>query len=192
MPEWSNGLRSKRNGLVPTQVRTLSPAFLKMTREKPTNQATLCLVLKEDQILLGLKKEGPGSGKYNGYGGKVEPGETIEQAALRELKEESELESTPEDLNKVGEIDFYFPHKPEWNQTVHTFIVKSFKGEPKETKEMGVGWFNLNEVPYGKMWDGDKHWMPLILSGKKVKATIVFKDVDGENIVDQKEINYEN
>ena len=49
---------------------------------------TLCIPIKENGVLLGLKKRGFGSGRWNGFGGKVEEGETIEQATLRELDEE--------------------------------------------------------------------------------------------------------
>jgi 8-oxo-dGTP pyrophosphatase MutT (NUDIX family) len=38
-----------------------------------------------------MKKRGFGNGKYNGFGGKVENGETIQQAAIRETIEESGL-----------------------------------------------------------------------------------------------------
>lgn len=45
---------------------------------------TLVLVRNDvGDILLGLKKRGFGEGKWNGFGGKVEPGETIHQAAAR-------------------------------------------------------------------------------------------------------------
>ena len=51
-------------------------------------QLTLVAVLKENNILLGMKKRGFGEGRWNGFGGKVETGETIEEGAKRELKEE--------------------------------------------------------------------------------------------------------
>jgi 8-oxo-dGTP diphosphatase/2-hydroxy-dATP diphosphatase len=45
---------------------------------------TLALIFREDfsQVLLGMKKRGFGEGKWNGFGGKLDLGETIEQAAL--------------------------------------------------------------------------------------------------------------
>lgn len=46
----------------------------------------LAIVEKNGRLLLGLKKTGFGSGYYNGFGGKVEPGETIAQAAHREVR----------------------------------------------------------------------------------------------------------
>jgi len=44
---------------------------------------TLVLVVQPGRVLLGLKKRGFGAGKWNGFGGKVEPGETIEEGARR-------------------------------------------------------------------------------------------------------------
>ena len=48
----------------------------------------------ERQLLLGRKKRGFGEGKWNGFGGKLEPGETVEEAAVRELQEESGVTAT--------------------------------------------------------------------------------------------------
>ena len=50
---------------------------------------TLCIIHQHSKILLGMKKRGHGVGKWNGFGGKVEKGETIEEAARRETKEEA-------------------------------------------------------------------------------------------------------
>lgn len=44
---------------------------------------TLVLVVQPGKVLLGMKKRGFGAGKWNGFGGKVQPGETIEDAARR-------------------------------------------------------------------------------------------------------------
>ena len=54
-------------------------------------QMTVCFLLRQfrvPEVLLGFKKVGFGSGKYAGIGGKVEPGETVEEAAKREVEEE--------------------------------------------------------------------------------------------------------
>jgi len=163
--------------------------FLKQKMERPTLQATLCIPLNGTQILLGMKKRGFGVGKYNSFGGKVKLGETIEEATLREFQEESGLYSKLEHLNKVAEIDFYFPYKPEWNQTVHVYTISTFSGEPQETEEMTFQWFNKNEIPYAQMWDDDKYWLPLVLEGKCLRATIIFKEENGENVMDSKDIN---
>lgn len=149
-------------------------------------QTTLCLLVRPDEVLLAMKKRGFGIGKWNGAGGKLdfEKGDKdIVGAAIRETKEEiGVLIENPE---KVGVFHFYFPHKKEWNQDVHLFLVKNWKGEPAESEEMAPKWFKTNEIPYDKMWDDDKHWLPHVLSGKKLEADFVFKEgnkIDNYNI----------
>ena len=159
--------------------------------ERPKTQATLCIPIKGDEILLGMKKRGFGAGKYNSFGGKFDPSKdkTIEDTAIRELGEESELCSKLEDLNKVAEIDYFYPYKPEWNQTVHIYIISNFSGEPQETEEMAYQWFHRNNIPYHQMWDDDKYWLPLVLEGKCLRGTVISKEENGEHLVDYKEIN---
>ncbi len=156
--------------------------------ERPKNQATLCIPLNGDRILLGMKKRGFGMGKYNSFGGKVNLGETVEEATLREFQEESGLCSKQEHLKKMVEIDYFYPYKPEWNQTVHVYIISTFFGEPQETEEMAFQWFNKNEIPYTQMWDDDRYWLPLVLEGKSLRAIVIFKEENGEHLVDYKEI----
>ena len=139
-------------------------------------QATLCLLIKENEILLAMKKRGFGVGKYNGVGGKVADDESIEAAAVRETKEEIGVDI--KNLEKVGVLHFHFPYKTEWDQDVHLFLAKSWEGEVKESEEMAPKWFKKNKIPYGKMWDDDKHWLPHILSGKKLEAKFVFKEAE--------------
>lgn len=138
--------------------------------------ATLFIVKNGEHILLGMKKTGFGSGKYNGFGGKVEPGETIKEAAIRELEEESGIAATPEHTTKHAELTFKFPHKQEWNQIVHVYATDKWDGKPTESNEMAPEWFHQNELPYDRMWVDDKHWLPHVLSGKYVTATFTFAE----------------
>lgn len=66
---------------------------------KPNNR-TLCFLLDGDKVLLGLKKKGFGQGKWLGIGGKVEEGESVEEAAKREVKEE--IGVTLRDMEKIA------------------------------------------------------------------------------------------
>ena len=146
--------------------------------------ATLCLLLHENQICLAMKKRGFGEGKYNGFGGKVGDkeefkNETIEEALVREGKEEFDI--IIEKFEKMGEIFFIFPNNPDWDQVVHIFICRKWKGEPTESEEMRPEWFKLAEIPYEKMWDDDKYWLPKVLEGQKIKANFAFDD-DGKVI----------
>ena len=151
------------------------------------HDATLCFLFREKpkkQILLAEKKRGFATGKLNGYGGKVAENESIEEAAVRELFEESSIKISVNDLEKVGEIAFIFPPElkdKNWNQLVHVYFVKSFKGKPVETDEMKPEWFDIDNLPFEKMWSDDPHWLPLVLQNKKIKAKCIFKG-KGEEI----------
>jgi|SRR3989344_7493937 len=152
---------------------------------------TLCFLVKDNKILLAVKKRslsgfGVAIGKWNGVGGKVDVGETIEAAAVREMGEEIGVKTAEQNLEKVGNIKFYFKDKSEWNQHVHIFLVRDWEGEPKESEEMMPRWYSINEVPFDKMWADDKHWLPAVLAGKKVEGEFNFVNegaqIDGFNI----------
>ena len=142
-------------------------------------QATLCLLLKGDKILLAMKKRGFGVGRWNGAGGKFdsEKGDkNILDAAIRETKEEIGVEiKNPE---KVGLFHFKFADKEEWDQDVFLFIATEWLGEPSESEEMMPKWFSFNEIPYAQMWPDDIFWMPHILGGKKIEASFLFGKED--------------
>lgn len=132
---------------------------------------TLCLVYDDTRILLGMKKRGFGAGRWNGFGGKVEEGETIEASAHRELKEEAGIQ-VPE-LTKRAVLEFSFEGDPTMLET-HVFSASTFLGDPMESEEMRPQWFLHSEIPFGKMWADDKYWMPLLLQGKNFKGQFLF------------------
>ena len=140
--------------------------------QQPLRRATLCFLFRGDKVLLAMKKRGFGKGRWNGVGGKPKSKETIEETATRETREE--INVLLGDLNKVAVIDFYFPHNPDWNQQVIVFIVKDWKGKPKETEEMNPQWFKKDQLPFDSMWPDDKFWLPKVMEGKKIKAEFLF------------------
>lgn len=137
---------------------------------------TLCLALEGDRILLGMKKRGFGAGRWNGFGGKVEAGETIEAAAERETLEECGI--VIDKMEKVGVHEFEFSAKPGEILEVHVFRVESFTGEPYETEEMRPQWFTIDAIPYDEMWPDDIHWLPVFLTGKKFRTRFLFGEGD--------------
>lgn len=151
--------------------------------------ATLVFLIKGEppsEILLGLKKAGFAQGKLNGFGGKVENRETIERAAVRELKEETGVQVSEQDLQRMAHLTFVFPAKSEWDQVVHVFLARQWEGEPAESAEMRPAWYRVSEIPFESMWQDDPHWLPLILRGKRIRARFTFQ-ADNET-VDQVEI----
>lgn len=132
---------------------------------------TLCIVCDEGRVLLGMKKRGFGVGRWNGFGGKLENGESLEEGAAREMKEEAGI--TPTEMSKVGILDFSFADKS-GDLEVHVFKVDAFSGEPVETEEMFPEWFSYDEIPYVQMWSDDKEWLPFLLTRKLFRGRFVF------------------
>jgi len=133
---------------------------------------SLCYIIKEGRILLGMKKRGFGVGLWNGFGGKADAGETIFETAVRELREESGVDAM--DLEKRGIISFSFEDGKEIE--VHVFVASNFSGEPCETDEMKPQWFDISDLPFDKMWASDLYWLPLLLSGDTFRGQAVFSD----------------
>lgn len=132
---------------------------------------TLCMVCTDSEVLLGMKKRGFGAGRWNGFGGKLEAGETIEAAALREVQEEVGI--VPTDIKKVGILEFAFESEPQVLE-VHVFKVDSYEGEPIESEEMRPQWFSFEEVPFGQMWSDDEHWFPYLQNNLLFRGEFLF------------------
>jgi|SRR3989344_4150736 len=152
---------------------------------EPMNSTTLGLLLREGEVLLALKKRGFGAGRWNGFGGKLAPGESVEQGLIREAVEEIGVIIKPEDLEKIAILNFYFPPaKAEqgWNQSVHIYCVRQWQGEPRESEEMKPQWFKYAEIPFAEMWPDDIHWLPRALRGEKLEGDFYFAD-DGDSFL---------
>jgi 8-oxo-dGTP pyrophosphatase MutT (NUDIX family) len=131
--------------------------------------ATLLFTVKGKRILLAYKKRGFGEGLWNGVGGKPEKGETIEQTAVRETVEEIGI--TPTKFEKAGILEFDEYIKGEPGHLVgHVFLCTEFTGTPTESDEMRPRWFDIDKIPYDKMFKDDRYWLPEILAGRKVRA----------------------
>lgn len=133
------------------------------------------MIHQHPRVLLGMKKRGFGAGRWNGFGGKVLLGETIEASAIREMKEETGIVVC--ELEKVGLLHFAFTDHPE-TIDVHVFAIKDFSGEPTESEEMRPQWFYIDEIPFSDMWPDDIYWYPLFLKGKKFKGDFLFEGHD--------------
>ncbi|MFA5773342.1 MAG: 8-oxo-dGTP diphosphatase [Candidatus Paceibacterota bacterium] len=132
---------------------------------------TLCIIHQNFKVLLGMKKRGFGVGRWNGFGGKLGQEETIEEAVIRELKEEACLEA--QEMTKRGILNFEFEDHSS-SLEVHIYSIDKFDGTPEETEEMNPRWFSVDEIPYDSMWPDDIFWLPLLLDGKKFKGTFLF------------------
>lgn len=148
-------------------------------------KVTLCFLLKDNQILLAMKKRGFGMGRWNGVGGKPQEGESILDTAKREAFEE--IGVNIKSLEHVATLNFLFPDTPEdknWNQQVIVYFVRDWEGEPVESEEMKPKWFSFDNIPYEEMWEDDLYWIPLVLKNQTVTGSFTFNN-------DQKLQNHE-
>ena len=146
---------------------------------KEEQHAVLCFVVQDGEILLIKKKRGLGAGKVNAPGGRIEPGESAEQAACRECREEVGL--SPQGLSRAGELFFEFVDGLHLYCTV--FRARSAQGEMVETDEAAPFWCRTQAIPYRDMWADDSLWLPWLLSGRPFRGTFRF---DGDRMLEQR------
>lgn len=137
---------------------------------QPADTAVLTFIRRDGQLLLILKKRGLGHGKINAPGGRLEPGETPEQAAVRETQEEVGL--TPLSLCAAGQLDFAFTDG--YSLRCHVFTADGHEGALTETDEADPFWCPESDIPYGRMWSDDRLWLPLLLEKRPFFAQFVF------------------
>ena len=144
---------------------------------RPADRATLTFVVRSSQILLIRKKRGLGAGKINGPGGRLEPGETPIECAVREVEEE--LRVTPTGLAECGELHFQFTDG--YSIQVFVFTASACRGEAEETEEAIPLWTPLDAIPYHEMWADDELWLPRVLAGRSIFGRFLF---DGDRMLD--------
>lgn len=149
----------------------MPPSPIDWTTWQAGMHATLMFIVKDGRILLIEKKRGLGAGKINGPGGKIDPGETALEAVIRETREE--LLITPLNPRKLGELWFNMSDCPDI--LCHVYRADDHEGEPGETDEAVPLWHAIHEIPYHRMWEDDRHWLPLLLSETGFHGRFVFE-----------------
>ena len=141
-------------------------------RWRPTQRATLCFVVRGGEILLIHKKRGLGAGKINGPGGRIEPGETALECAIRETEEE--LGVTPTGVREAGTLLFQFTDGLALYGAV--FRADGCLGSAHETDEAIPLWTALEAIPFERMWADDRLWFPHMLEGRGFHGRFLFED----------------
>ena len=138
--------------------------------------ATLAIIIRGGKVLLGKKQGGPeiGEGTINAPGGKVELGESLIDCVVRETEEETCLVLHPEHLEKVAVITFHAANEPIFE--VHCYRTGVFDGEPWETPSMVPGWYDINNLPFDRMLESDRHWLPNLIRGEKFRTNVYYRE----------------
>lgn len=146
-----------------------------MDKSRPHKIMTLCIPHRGDEVWLGMKKRGFGANRWNGFGGKVKEGETIEQAAIREMEEESGFR--PSRLEPAGVLLFQNGDSP-YLIKMHIFRSLDFPDSLAESDEMRPQLFKTSQIPLDEMWEDDRYWLPYFLAGKRFEGEFTFDNND--------------
>ncbi len=146
-------------------------------------RTVLSFVFDGDRLLMIHKKRGQGAGKWNVPGGKIQENESVIAAVFRETEEETGI--TPINPEKIGTLEFRFPNGNNWENICEVFVAKSFSGRlVGETEECSAMWVPVAEIPYEKLWDSDRCWLPLVLKRETFHRLYVFDEND--SVIEEK------
>ena len=140
--------------------------------------ATLCYVINKKSnstlMLHRVKRENDyHQGIWNGLGGKFESGESPEECAIREIKEESGL--NVKSVTMKGFITFpMFDGKEDWY--VFLFVTDDFEGELIDSNEGDLAWIQNEKLMEINLWEGDKIFIPWLFKDKFFSAKFNYKD----------------
>ena len=138
--------------------------------------ATLCYLRKDNQTLMihRVKKENDiHQDKWNGLGGKFNPGESPEDCVIREIKEESGLTI----INPVLKGVLTFPEfsaAEDWY--VFVFVAKNFEGEMIDSVEGNLEWISDNHLLDLNLWDGDRYFIEWLDKDVFFSGKFYYKD----------------
>jgi len=150
--------------------------------------ATLCYLRRDNQTLMvhRIKKENDmHMGKWNGLGGKLEPGEMPEECIIREIFEESGLTARNPVLK--GLITFPgFSNEEDWYAFL--FTVTDFEGTLIDSPEGTLEWIDDRLLFDLNLWEGDRIFIPWLDRPGFFSAKFTYKD---NRLVDHSVVFYE-
>ena len=137
------------------------------------DKSVLCHLNKKDCYLLlyrTKKKNDMNEGKWIGVGGHVEKGETIDEAAIREIKEETGLDV--HSLSCSGEVLFV---NDDYQEMMYVYEITDFSGELIECDEGELRWIPIKDIYNYPMWEGDKAFLPKVINHEPyLKMTVTY------------------
>ncbi|MGG3737387.1 NUDIX hydrolase [Aeribacillus pallidus] len=129
-------------------------------------RVTNCVFVKDDQILLIQK---PKRGWWSAPGGKMEPGESIREACIREFREETGIYVKNPQVKGIFTFIIKDGHEMVSEWMMFTFLAKEGDGvNVKETEEGTIHWHSIDKLKELPMAEGDYHILDYVLHGKGI------------------------
>jgi 8-oxo-dGTP diphosphatase len=137
--------------------------------------ATLAYIKQDGKTLMLHKAKGYQQGKWNGLGGKFDPGESPEDCLKREVLEESGLRVEKALLK--GFISFPdFDGAADWYAFV--YLVTAFSGKLKPSAEGELQWIADQELMALPIWPGDRIFLPWLEQPQFFSAKFIYKQAE--------------
>ena len=122
-----------------------------------------------------------GGGKWNAPGGKLQPNETADHCATREVLEETGLHVN---LTRVATLAFFkYDKRLDADWLAQVFRATEFHGTIKESREGILRWFPSDHPPFDEMWEDDRYWYRHAIEGRRFRGNFYFRG-DFEKLLD--------
>ena len=144
---------------------------------KTLTETVLCYLKRDNCYLLlfrNKKKNDYNEGKWIGVGGHIKEGEGKDQAAIREVKEETGLDV--HSLECAGEVLFV---NDDYEETMYVYEITDFSGQEIACDEGDLRWIPIKDIYDYPMWEGDKEFLPFLLNhAPYFKMELIYKNKD--------------
>lgn len=120
----------------------------------------LCFIRRGEHVLMLYRNKEPNKNRWNGVGGKIEQGESPEQAAVREVKEETGMQV--QNMTYRGIVT--------WNGLggMYVFLIDDVRGELRESEEGRLEWKRLDWVWQSpQVVSNIRYFLPVMLEEEK-------------------------
>lgn len=145
--------------------------------KKTLSETVLCYLKRDDTYLLlfrNKKVKDYNAGKWIGVGGHIENSETPDQAAIREIKEETGYDV--HSLTCAGEVLFV---NDNYQENMYVYEITDFDGQPIACDEGDLKWIPIKDIDKYPMWEGDKEFLPLLINhAPYFKMQLIYKNKD--------------
>ena len=128
-----------------------------------TIEVVAAIIKKQDKIFITRRSYGEFADMWEFPGGKIELGESREEALIREVKEELELDIN--NLEYLTTVDYDYPN---FHLTMHCFICEICGGELVLNAHNDAKWVSLEELSTQKLVPADVEVVEKILNDFKI------------------------
>lgn len=147
-------------------------------------ETVVCYIYDNDKILMiyrNKKENDINHGKYLGIGGHVEKNETPDEAVIREVKEETNLDLIK--FKRRGLIHFIYNGIEE---LMHVYEAYEFKGVMSECDEGTLSWVEKKNLFNLNLWMGDIYFLkPMFETDKSFEFKFYYEN---DNLIKYEEV----